>query len=255
MTVVNPYVDIDFGELDAAFFNIAATIDWDFAGWEQHPACTADLAHYLSENFVTALGTAISVNGYAIVRFNEPSLPSQHLIPGAAMAVEVLLGTPIKVFDSINTFWRRVDVALDRPLNRSRGAGSKSLHLDFVNCTLPPRYVVLFCLRSDPFGGGASIIGSFDGLNNELSESTIECLKRSVFSDGTFASLSNVGSEFSPFPIYMPGARMPWRFTGHLISSSPPETTFALEALDKVLAGRFPNSSATPHHFEQPSHT
>ena len=77
----------------------------------------------------------------------------------AADAFAGRLATVIQVFAN-GPRWRLLGVDPDRPLDRSGGTGDQPPHMDFVNASLPPDYVFLYCARPDPLGGGASLVAA-----------------------------------------------------------------------------------------------
>ena len=68
-----------------------------------------------------------------------------------------------------------------RPIDRSGGTGDQPPHMDFVNASLPPDYVFLYCARPDPLGGGASLVAPtrvVEDLGEDTATSSAARLRR-----------------------------------------------------------------------------
>jgi hypothetical protein len=159
----------------------------------------------------------------------------------AAAATTVLLsclGIPLRVFLS-HPYWRRLGVDLNRPFARSGGIGDQPFHIDFVNANNPPDLVCLLCVRSDPLGGGASLIASLDGIERELNPTTQEVLSFPLYRYGEVRNLNGVGNDANPFPVLDLGARWTYRYTGKLMDSVLNDKAHvALQAVGNILASR-----------------
>ncbi len=147
------------------------------------------------------------------------------------------LGTPIRIF-AAHPFWRPLGVDLSRPTDRSEGTGDQALHMDFVNATRPPRYLILYCDRPDPSGGGPTRIADLRRAVLDLSDEHKHALRRRIYHDGVVDRLLEVGKDENPFAVLDDNADWPFRYTGNLIrSASDARSRDALAALGLALAG------------------
>ncbi|WP_234342618.1 TauD/TfdA family dioxygenase [Streptomyces sp. NRRL B-3648] len=97
--------------------------------------------------------------------------------------------------------WKDIGVKVEKDPGKSSGIGYNAFHMDLVNATLPPDYTTLLCVRSDPFGGGRSILSDVHAAAARLSEDNRALLAEPAFHYGTFFDLFGVGEEYKPFPI------------------------------------------------------
>lgn len=134
---------------------------------------------------------------------------------------------PIKVFRRF-PFWKPIGVDLSRDPRVSGGTGLNSLHFDFVNAQHPPDFVVFYCVRPDPLGGGASLTAEIDGI--KISGTARESLRQPVFSHGRVFELDGIGEDANPFPVV--GER--WRYGDRLIRTHPAYATALNEVRDAV---------------------
>lgn len=145
-------------------------------------------------------------------------------------ALEDLMGErahPLKVFRR-HPFWKPITVDLARGPRVSGGSGLNSLHIDFINAEFPPDFVVFYCVRPDPHGGGASLTAEISGI--EISGTARESLRQPVFSHGRVWELDHVGKDVNPFPVV--GER--WRYGDRLIRTHPAYGTALNEVHDAV---------------------
>lgn len=210
---------------------------WDFATWNDAEWLGQDLAADLLKlsarlrNDLTNYGFAIVATADGEGLYASPAYPVTRLLS--------LLGTPIRVFQREPAHWRRVDVDLSRPPRRSRGSGRQALHLDFVNAENPPDMVCLYCQIEDPLGGGASLVANYVGVEDELIAEHREILQRSIFRDGKFEALENIGSDANPFAILSGSKKWRFRYTTNLLNADVPcEVRIALHALNHHLDQR-----------------
>jgi Taurine catabolism dioxygenase TauD, TfdA family len=211
-----------------------AVCGWDFKDWEYETSTDLTLcASYLNlYDFVQILKRTLTLHGFVIIEL--AALINLYSPATAASATTLLLssfGSPLRIFENI-PYWRRIEVDLNRPPERSGGAGKSPLHMDFVNAENPPDIVCLLCLRPDPSGGGASLVSEISGIEDLLSTSDICSLMSSRFNDGKVDKLRGVGKDFNPFPVIAPDSFWKYRFTGNLIHAAPDSQ--ALAALQKA---------------------
>lgn len=213
---------------------------WEFIEWLQKD----NLEEFnLSQNsrlsaVVASIRETLQNDGFVVVKFDVTQLEKSYAAFRTTQLLS-LLGKPIRVFQNEPSHWRRVDVDLDRPENRSRGAGELALHMDFVNAEFPPDFVCLLCMTADPFGEGQSIISNFTHIENELSEKCVKLLKRPVFTDGRVENLSNIGSDANPFSVFPNVEKQFFRYTTNLTQNVwDAELLEALEQLNLKLRQR-----------------
>jgi hypothetical protein len=130
------------------------------------------------------------------------------------------LGKPLHVFNRL-PFWKPLATDPDRPLGASGGVGLNGLHIDCVNVTRPPDIVCLYCIRSDPLGGGVNVVSRIDDLDEVLPPAVLSELRLPQFRDGTAEGLSGVGVDENPFAVLnaTEGA-WKWRYTDRLLRRS-----------------------------------
>ena len=131
--------------------------------------------------------------------------------------VEILaaIGKPIRVYDRYD-LWKPIGVNPQLQSDRAGGVGAIPVHIDLVNTTEPPDFVVFFCERSDASDGGQSVVAPFNAALERLPEKIVESLSEIRIREGKFFSLSNVGAELDPFPLLTyRDDRLEWvRYTG-----------------------------------------
>ncbi|SHF62080.1 TauD/TfdA family dioxygenase [Streptoalloteichus hindustanus] len=111
-------------------------------------------------------------------------------------------------------FWHRIPVDPDRPANRYGGVGYNDIHLDMVNCTLPPRVIAFLCLEPDPGGGGESLFVDVEDVLAELSAGASgRDLSGLSYAEGRFSGYSAVGEAMARIPL-LSDAEPRLRFTG-----------------------------------------
>ncbi|WP_417873981.1 YdcF family protein [Xanthomarina gelatinilytica] len=111
------------------------------------------------------------------------------------------LGSLIPVFQNENLLWRKIGVNLNKHPQSSEGIGNSPLHIDFVNSTNPPDLVGLLCVKPDINGGGISLVSNIKDASQKLNIKDRKNLMKNIFENGLFYNLSNIGKEYSPFPI------------------------------------------------------
>lgn len=155
--------------------------------------------------------------------------------PAALLQVLDAIGRPIRVFKR-QGFWRSIGVDLLKDPARSEGIGDGPLHMDFVNASKPPDYVCLYCERSDPLGGGASLLSALAPAIETLTSDDREALLSTRFTDGRVDDLLNIGSDINPFPLLEPDVEWPLRYTASMkpVNSSP-KVAAAKSRLDQSL--------------------
>lgn len=153
------------------------------------------------------------------------------------MAVCGLIGRPLKVMDKMG-LWLDLPVKLQVASYKFGGTGHNPLHMDIVNSTNPPDMVVLLSHRTDPLGGGQSLVSNMQDMVKQLSEDEVAELQQSKFQDGRIFQMSHIGEEYKPFPVLEKASDSSWRirFTGKMIHnmSDNPERRM-IQKLEKML--------------------
>ncbi|MFA6981296.1 MAG: TauD/TfdA family dioxygenase [Ignavibacteriaceae bacterium] len=141
----------------------------------------------------------LSNKGYLIIDFGKDFDFYSNLKATLAIVLCSIV-YPFGIFEKFG-LWKEIGVDLTKEPNRSSGVGYNPFHIDFVNTTNPPFYSILFCIRQDPNGGGQTIVSNFLKVIEELSKEELVRLEKSIYSEGSFFGLQNVGIEYNPFPI------------------------------------------------------
>lgn len=140
--------------------------------------------------------------GYAVVRLGNIAreLGTGDQFQRAATAILAGVAAPFQPFTKW-PLWKEIGTSLDANPGRSTGTGYNAFHMDLVNATRPPDYTTLLCIRPDPLGGGPSILSDARAAAARLSPASRSLLAESAFRYGSFFQLSDVGEEYSPFPV------------------------------------------------------
>lgn len=143
---------------------------------------------------MSTISSSLSEQGYALV----DCPPTDEGARAHLHEAMLLLGSPLHVFLR-HPFWKPIGVDPSRPAGRSEGAGLNSLHIDCVNMRRPPRYVVLLCLRSDPHGGGHSLICDTSGVAELLSAPSRATISRLRIPSEPVYDLQHVGEALPSY--------------------------------------------------------
>lgn len=182
--------------------------------------------------------------GYAVVRLDNVAQAlgneDQYLRLTTAILAEVAVPfQPIQRF----SLWKPIGTNLNGNPGMTSGTGYQGLHIDLVNATRPPDYTALLCIRPDPLGAGASILSDARAAASRLTPSSRVLLAEAAYSYGKFFELSDVGEEYSPFPILdgEPAERGFVRFTAKMVTArtmGEAHARAAQEFLDELIAGQ-----------------
>ncbi|MBV1889730.1 MAG: TauD/TfdA family dioxygenase [Gammaproteobacteria bacterium] len=125
-----------------------------------------------------------------------------------------VIGYPIHVYKR-KSLWKNIGVSLGPDLDRVGGTGDIPLHLDLVNASLPPDYIVFVCERPDANGGGINVVSPFRPSLNLLDKEFIDALSTTYIEEGSFYDLDHVGHHLERFPVIELGNKcIKWvRFT------------------------------------------
>lgn len=171
-------------------------------------------------------------DGYAIVA-SPPDLVADLRLPTAICS---LVGRPFRLVRRW-PLWIDLPVDLDAEPHRFGGIGHNPFHIDLVNASAPPPYVCLLALRTDPLGGGHSIVSDLRAAVARLSPEHVAALSLPTFHEGRFFDLQHVGHGLERFAVIERRAqRGPVRFTAKMLADMSLGTQRdALEALDRQL--------------------
>ncbi|MEW2582920.1 TauD/TfdA family dioxygenase [Streptomyces virginiae] len=117
-----------------------------------------------------------------------------------ALSLLSSLGPVLTVFPS-DGCWSDLSVREDVDPGRTHGVGENRLHVDLVDRDRLPRYIALYCMRSDPRGGGASALADLWQAASTLSDSDRRLLGQPVFSYFADKSVHGVGSSLETFAV------------------------------------------------------
>ena len=203
------FVDLP-SELEEALIELAHGLP----AWTVEGTFLADstIERYRAEVASTPLfGEAISAllrtldgasGGYAVVRLGAiaQALGVGDQFLRVAMAILAEVAVPFQPFKRW-PLWKEIGTNLNANPGQSTGTGYNAFHMDLVNATRPPDYSTLLCIRPDPLGGGPSILSDARAAVSRLPEKSRTLLADEVYHYGTFFELSDVGTEYKPFPI------------------------------------------------------
>ncbi len=184
-----------------------------------------------------SLATDSTAKGYLLVDQLLPDPKDESLFTRAATIVASLLGSPFHMSRK-QALWEIVGVDFTKTPYRFGGVGHNPLHIDGVNTTHPPDYLILLCRREDPARGGASLVSNLQRAIGELEEPDRVFLQQPIFEEGEYYDLEGVGHEYCPFPVL---SRFPdgiWRVrvTGKMLPTmAPGPAKVVLERLQAIL--------------------
>lgn len=140
--------------------------------------------------------------GFAVVRLRNIARVlgcGDHFLR-LATAILAELAMPFQPFQRW-PLWKELGTNLDANPGLSTGTGYNAFHMDLVNVTQPPDYTTLLCIRPDPLGAGASILSDARAAVSRLAPSSRALLADAAYRYGSFFELSDVGEEYTPFPV------------------------------------------------------
>ncbi|WP_327297763.1 MULTISPECIES: TauD/TfdA family dioxygenase [unclassified Streptomyces] len=186
----------------------------------------------------------VAAGGYAVVRLGAIvqalGVGEQFLRLATAILAEVAV--PFQPFRRW-PLWKEIGTNLNANPGLSTGTGYNAFHMDLVNVTQPPDYTTLLCVRPDPLGAGASILSDARAAVSRLAPASRTLLSEEAYSYGSFFDLSDVGKEYSPFPV-LDGERAHLgfvRFTAKMLVESglgEEHARAARELADQMVAGQ-----------------
>src|SRR6266536_1972256 len=169
------------------------------------------------------LATGRAKPGYIVIDGLVDPDGDEELELRKATAACSLMGRPFRMIERLG-FWQELGVNFAAEPFRFGGLGDNPLHIDGVNTTYPPDYLILLCFRKDPAGGGANLVASLQRMVDELSTEDREYLGQAIFREGKYFGVTGVGPELSPFPVIAPLHDGLWRvrITGKVLPEMPP---------------------------------
>ena len=147
-----------------------------------------------------------------------------------------VLGYPILIYKN-KGLWKHIGVLLDIDVDRTGGVGDIPLHIDLVNASMPPEFVIFLCEKGAGPHGGQSTVGAFRRALQFLGSNTIDELSQVLVKEGRFFDLENVGSEKNPFPLLEWNRdRVEWvRYTGKTGAEIIQGSRHAVRLLDEAM--------------------
>lgn len=123
-----------------------------------------------------------------------------------------------------------LEVRLDADPQRTHGVGANLLHIDYVAHRSPPRMIGLLCLRSDPRGGGATVLAPFNQAVAGLTDDQVAALEEPVFRYFSDPTGGPFGPPVERFSILSDASGF-IRFTAKMLATRPP---LAHEGIDPI---------------------
>ncbi|GGX51828.1 TauD/TfdA family dioxygenase [Streptomyces noursei] len=117
-----------------------------------------------------------------------------------ALTLLSTLGTVLALYPDRGC-WDELTVRDDVDPGRTHGVGENRLHVDLVDRDRTPRLIALYCVRSDPAGGGASALSDLHRAAADLDQTDRELLRRAVFSYFTDHGVHGVGEGLARFAV------------------------------------------------------
>lgn len=176
-----------------------------------------------------------SGKGYLVLDgfFSDPD--AELRFTRAATILMALFGRP---FHMVRRFavWESLGVDLAKEPFRGGGVGYQPFHIDGVNTTIPPDFLVLLCRRHDPLGGGETILSNLQSAVAQLDTADQDYLQQPIFEEGEFYDLDGVGEDYRPFPVLTRRSDGTWqaRVTGKMLPSMP--SGKSKDVLERLLA-------------------
>lgn len=109
--------------------------------------------------------------------------------------------------------WSDLSVKLDADPGRTHGVGRNEFHVDLVDRSRTPDYIVLYCERPDPQGGGASTLADLWEAVDTLSQEHRDALEVDAYSYFADSNVNGVGEHLERFSIVPRDRSLPVRFT------------------------------------------
>jgi Taurine catabolism dioxygenase TauD, TfdA family len=175
-------------------------------------------------------------NGAVLIAATSGEQESMASLKKRVMQFLPHIGEPILVYKQ-HELWKHIGVSLSLEPDRVGGIGDIPLHIDLVNASRPPDFIVFMSEREDEAGGGRSVISPFRPVLESLDDLSLEELSSIKLKEGRFFDLVNVGVEVNPFPILeMCGREIEWvRFSAKSRTTVFHGKIQALEKFQKLM--------------------
>jgi hypothetical protein len=161
---------------------------------------------------------AICVGEGAILLLSfDDSLPPEQM-KRAALALTALIGKVVQVEDDVYDYWYSLGVDPAASPVAANGLGPNVPHIDMLTYSDFPNAMAILCERSDPSGGGATVLSDIRGAISELSRDHQQALREAVFSYWEDHGLINVGGYLPTWSILPTPLDPRFRFTSKLLN-------------------------------------
>lgn len=155
-----------------------------------------------------------SAGGAIVVRFEQSSNHALNL--QLAESALSSLGPILCVYPH-DGVWSDLSVDLAADPQRTHGVGENPFHMDMVDRAFSPRYIALYCQRSDPREGGGSMLSDVRAALGRLPAPELDTLAKSAFSYWADQGVFGVGEHLERFPIVPPEPDGFVRFTSKML--------------------------------------
>lgn len=180
----------------------------------------------------------IDASGNGAVRISSASGRQGNLSEQRKMLVDFLpnIGDPILVYKQYE-LWKNIGVSPEVAPDKVAGIGDIPLHIDLVNASHPPDFVLFLSEKEDSTGEGKSVISPFRPALESLDQCSLKELSSVQLKEGRFFDLANVGVEVNPFPVLeMCDGHVEWvRFSGKSKTEIFRGNAEALEKFQKLM--------------------
>jgi hypothetical protein len=158
----------------------------------------------------------------------------------AAAGVLAALGRPFFSINESGRLWIGAEATLAKDPSSFGGTGHQGLHIDAPNVERVPDFTSLLMLRSDPAGGGQSLIGDLQSALADLAPADRAELSEVAYFEGSAEGLHGTGAPRMPFPVVdTAGTGRPWIRWGNKMTGDPRNNGHAdvLERFAEALDG------------------
>jgi Taurine catabolism dioxygenase TauD, TfdA family len=156
-----------------------------------------------------ALARLLCHPGWAVVQLPAAFSDEELRLAGAGMLAAA--GRPFFSVDDGGKLWIGAESAPSKDPASFGGAGRQGLHIDAPNVEHVPDFTCLLMLRSDPAGGGQSLVADVHAALAELSGTDRAELSEDAYFEGRAEGLHGTGAPRMPFPVRdATGPGRPW---------------------------------------------
>ena len=138
--------------------------------------------------------------------------------------------------------WQRLGVNKNAANLRAESTGEIPLHIDFDQARHPPDGVALFCVKTDPRGGGESTLFNYEGFFKALTPEDARLLADIKYSYSTLYGANGIGDVYNPHPLIDMKGHTPsfLRYNGKAVDDLPDAARILFERLE----GQFSDHAA-----------